>query len=90
MSKKSALKSTTALVIFDRVNDSKVVKKEIAKRRKLFSKKHVERAPEPTEILWENIGVSKKGKRKIRLFSMFLTIFLIGLSFAINTLITYG
>ena len=50
----------------------------------LFGSKKFERAPEPSDLFWENIGISTK-ERGIRVFSVFLgTIALvIGCFFAI-------
>ncbi|KAM3146261.1 hypothetical protein pb186bvf_001606 [Paramecium bursaria] len=43
---------------------------------------HVQRAPEPTDIYWENCGYSTQFKTTIRTLTGFLTLFCLGVSFA--------
>ena len=47
----------------------------------------IERAPEPDEIKWENIGFSKNAKRCRKLLIYFLAAVLIGVTLAISILL---
>jgi hypothetical protein len=42
-----------------------------------------QRAPEPNEVLWENIGIASRNKNVMKVVSFFLTVLLIGGAFGI-------
>jgi hypothetical protein len=46
-----------------------------------------ERAPEPTDIFWENLGVSTISRVFSSLLSWFFTVLIIGVSFGIIAII---
>jgi hypothetical protein len=50
----------------------------------------VGRAPEPQEVLWENIGEDPKRKSKLGVISFFLSFLIIAACFGIVFLIQYG
>jgi hypothetical protein len=41
------------------------------------------RAPEPEDIIWENIGIPDREIRKRKMFTYFITLLLLGVSFGI-------
>jgi hypothetical protein len=41
------------------------------------------KAPEPTQIIWENVGVDFKDKIKVKMISLFATIILLGGGFGL-------
>ena len=47
----------------------------------------VKEASQPSDILWQNMGISFKEKTKARLFSLFVTITLIGVCFTVVSLL---
>ena len=50
----------------------------------------VKRAPEPTDILWENLGYTSMERLKKRLVSNFAMLILIGIGFVIVMLINWA
>jgi len=51
---------------------------------------HVRRAPEPTDVLWPNLGYTKQERNRTRILSNSITLFMIILSFAIIILVNWG
>lgn len=50
----------------------------------------VSHAPEPTQIIWENVGENPEKRLKLRIISYVLTFFLIGLCFVTVFFIQWG
>lgn len=50
----------------------------------------VERAPEPNDIIWENLGYSDSFKIKRRFITNLLTLALLGVCFAVICLVSVG
>lgn len=50
----------------------------------------VSNAPEPTQVIWENVGEKAERRLKLRILSYVLTFFLIGLCFMIVFFIQWG
>jgi len=51
---------------------------------------HIERAPEPTDILWENLGYKPIQKLKKRMRTRIVALILITISFVLNVAIIYA
>ncbi len=47
-------------------------------------------APEPTQIIWQNVGVDLKDKLKVRALSLFATIMLLGGAFGLIILLYWA
>jgi TRAP-type mannitol/chloroaromatic compound transport system permease small subunit len=50
----------------------------------------VSSAPEPAQIIWENVGENPEKRRKLQIINYVLTTFLIGLCFMIIFFIQWG
>lgn len=60
-------------------------------RRILLCKKRIkaQRAPEPNEVIWENVGVPSKKKLKVRIFGWSAFLILIAASFGVILSLNY-